>query len=81
LGFIYQDLLPKEGLRLHYKSFRKQYLECKANGNLIKVDASSYAKLFKSFPEVALVCIKYKSVCGSGVCRDERIQTVKEVKL
>ncbi len=52
----------------YYKSFRKQFLECKENGNLIEIDASSYG----NFPSVALVCLKYKSTCHSGVCRKER---------
>ena len=54
----------------HYKSFRTQFLECKEDGNLISVDASTYG----NFPERLLICIKHKSICHSGVCRHERIE-------
>lgn len=53
-----------------YKSYREQFKECKHNGNLIKVDISCY----NTFPKIVLVCLKYKSACYSGVCRDERIK-------
>ncbi len=58
----------------HYKSFREKLLECKKNGNLIKVDISEY----NTFPKTALVCLKYKTICHSGICRDERIQEDKD---
>lgn len=52
-----------------YKSFREHLIECKERGNLIEVDASKYG----TFPEKLLVCIEYKSICHSGVCRGERM--------
>jgi len=55
-----------------YKSFREQFLECKENGNLISVDISKYGP--GVFPKKILVCIKYKCICHSGVCREERIK-------
>jgi hypothetical protein len=58
-----------------YKSFRKQFLECKHNGNLIEVDISAY----NSFPKTALVCLKHKCVCHSGVCKEERMKKVKKI--
>lgn len=63
---------PQENYMEHYKSFREQFLECKKNGNLISINISIYGP--KIFPENILVCIKYKSVCYSGVCKDERIK-------
>ena len=58
----------------NYKPFRKQFIECKESGNLIEIDISSY----RTFPKTALVCLKYKSVCHSGVCRNERISEKNE---
>ena len=54
----------------NYKSFREQFLECRKNGNLIDVDVSKYG----TFPKKLLVCLKYKCICHSGVCRHERIK-------
>ena len=51
------------------KPFRQQCKECKANGNLIEIDISEY-KL--GFPQIALVCLKHKTVCYSKVCFEER---------
>jgi len=51
-----------------YKSFREQMQDCEKSGNLICVDISKYGFLMKT----ALVCIKYKSVCYSGLCKYER---------
>jgi hypothetical protein len=53
----------------NYKSYREQFMKCRENGNLIDVDISAYGV----FPKKALVCIKYKCVCHSGVCREERM--------
>ena len=53
-----------------YKSFREHFIECKRTGNLIEVDVSKYS----TFPKIALVCLKYKTICHSGICRDERIK-------
>jgi len=54
----------------YYKSFRDKLKGCKEYGNLVEIDMSVYGK----FPKTALVCLKYKSICHSGICRDERIQ-------
>ncbi len=58
----------------YYKSFREKFIDCKENGNLIEVDISKYS----TFPKIALVCLKHKTVCHSGICRDERIQENKD---
>lgn len=54
----------------HYKSFREKLIDCKKTGNLVEIDISKY----NSLPKVALVCLKYKTICHSGVCLDERSQ-------
>jgi hypothetical protein len=59
----------------YYKAFSKQFKECQDNGNLMKIDTTMYG----SFPSAVLVCIKYKSICHSGVCRDERIKKDEKV--
>jgi len=51
-----------------YKSFREQMQDCEKSGNLILIDISKY----NGFMKTALVCIKYKSLCYSGVCKYER---------
>ena len=57
-----------------YKSFRKQFTECHKNGNLIEVDGSVLKEVCGSkLLDKLLVCTKYKSICHSGVCREERI--------
>lgn len=55
----------------NYKSFREQHLECIENGNLISIDISIYGP--KMFPKKISVCVKYKSICYSGVCKAERM--------
>lgn len=55
----------------YYKPYREQFLECKENGNLIKIDICTYGP--GMFPKEILVCVKYKSVCYSGVCKGERM--------
>ncbi len=54
----------------HYKSFREKFIDCKKTGNLVEIDISKY----NSFPKIALVCLKYKTICHSGICLDERTQ-------
>ena len=50
------------------KKFRDQYMECNKNGNLIEI--KNYP--LTDFPKTVLVCLKYKSYCGSNVCKEER---------
>lgn len=52
---------------MSYKSFRKQFIECKKNGNLKKVECPWCSRTL-------LVCVKYGSQCMSSKCRDERIK-------
>ena len=52
-----------------YKSFREQIQDCEKSGNLIRVNISEYSKFMK----IILICIKYKSVCFSGLCKNERM--------
>jgi hypothetical protein len=54
----------------NYKPFSEQYRDCKYNGNLLEIDTTIYG----GFPTAVLVCVKHKSICHSGVCRDERIK-------
>ena len=59
----------------NYKAFSKQFKECDDNGNLMKIDTTIYG----GFPSAVLVCIKYKSICHSGVCRHERVKKDEKV--
>ena len=53
-----------------YKSFREQMQDCEKSGNLIHIDISIYKQVW---PKTAIVCIKHKSACHSGLCRKERM--------
>ena len=69
------------------KPFRKQYLECKKNFNSILIDLGEYKidlgmptfprKELKNIKELKtnkiLICLKYKKVCMSSVCKKDRI--------
>lgn len=48
-----------------YKSFRKQVIECKKTGNLIKEKCIHCGK-------VLLICKKYGGQCTSYKCKTER---------
>lgn len=57
------------------KTFSKQFRECKKNGNLIKIDVSNYNEVtdLQSFPlKIIFVCLRFKKVCISGVCKHLR---------
>lgn len=64
------------------KSFRNQCIECKQTGNMIEVDISVLkltslpgilSGIKKSMDvKTILVCLKYRSVCSSKVCKEER---------
>jgi len=50
-----------------YKGFREQFLECKANGNLIIDERCSRCG------QLLLLCKKYGGQCISSKCRSKRI--------
>jgi len=52
---------------MSYKSFRKQFIECKENGNLREEKCHWCGK-------ISLMCIKYGGQCISSKCRAERIK-------
>jgi hypothetical protein len=50
---------------MSYKSFRKQFIECKNDGTLKE------EKCFNC-GQILLMCMKYGGQCMSSKCRDER---------
>ena len=63
----------------NYKPFSKQFRECKENGNQIAITIPE--KMYLSFKDAehiqthtCLVCLKYKTICGSIVCKKERMK-------
>jgi len=56
-----------------YKSFHQQMIGCKENGNLIRIDSSVLYSFYGVDIPNELICIKYKCICHSGACREERI--------
>ena len=48
-----------------YKSFRKQFIECKNNKTLIEEKCVHCTKIL-------FMCIKYGGQCISSKCREER---------
>jgi len=53
-----------------YKSFHKQYTECKNSGMMKEIDCPS--PFSSECPKRILLCIKYMEVCRSSVCQQER---------
>jgi tRNA threonylcarbamoyladenosine modification (KEOPS) complex Cgi121 subunit len=51
-------------MKKNYKAFSTQIRECNKNDNLIKVKVGE---------SIELICIKYRKVCSSIVCKKERI--------
>ena len=54
------------------KTFRQQGIECKENGNQIIIDLNMSIRS-DPWPDKAIVCIKHKKECNSGLCRQERL--------
>lgn len=52
---------------MSYKSFRKQLIECKKDGNLQEEKCGWCGKIL-------LMCTKYGGQCVSSKCKDERIK-------
>jgi hypothetical protein len=52
-------------IRFKYKAFRKQYLDCRYNGNLIEEKCIICGGKL-------LMCFKHGGQCMSGKCRIER---------
>ena len=50
-----------------YKSFRKQFVECKNNGTIKKEKCPRCG-------QILLMCMKYGGQCMSSKCRNERIK-------
>ena len=53
-------------------SFPPSGVDNRIDGNLIEIDISKY----NSFPKIALVCLKHKTICHSGICLDERTKPI-----
>ena len=49
-----------------YKSFRKQFIECKENGTIVEEKCCGCS-------QVLLICTKYSGQCISSKCKEERI--------
>jgi hypothetical protein len=68
-----------EGVREMKRTFREQINICELNGNLRRIDilphvetvSNNYSPLLKKL-RIALCCGKYKTICKSNICQDER---------
>ena len=53
------------------KAFRKQFRECRENGTIITVPIPDNEKYEL---DSIIVCTKYKKVCSSDICKEERMK-------
>jgi len=52
-----------------FKVFSEQFRECNNNGNCISVHIPKLEPPF----DTELICVKYRKICRSDVCKNERM--------